>query len=171
MGKRSAGHKELPSLKAKAVLIDMDGTLTDSTQLGNYYALVLQQLVARKHSISELQAEKEILHIFDPNNEPTTEASLITLGTNFDEYWQAVMDWQEAVGLIVYDDANTMIRKLFAMGLRIYPATTNSAFGCRTKLARAGLAERTGSAYFTELFGGAEVCPNGKSSPEFFIAF
>jgi len=170
MNKRSAGHKKLPTLNAKAVLIDMDGTLTDSIRLGNYYTLVLHQLVARKHSISESQAEKKILHIFDPNREPVTEASLITLGTNFDEYWQAVMDWQEAAGLIVYDDAKTMIRKLFAMGLRIYPATTNSAFACQTKLARAGLAEQTGSAYFTELFGGAEVCSEGKSSPEFFYS-
>lgn len=69
-----------------------------------------------------------------------------------------------------YADAIRAIRELRRRGYRIYPATTNAGQVCRIKLGAAGLAEAGRCDYFDDLFGGDEVCPGGKTGPQFFTA-
>ena len=162
-------EENLPRLAANTALIDMDGTLTPTEDLGDYLVKVLYEMVAQKRSLSGSEAEKLVRSVFIPSEEPITSAYLDALQINFDEYWQALMCWQKE-HFSAFEDAVEMIRSLQAMDVRMYPATTNSSLACRAKLAVAGLADQFSCTYFTELFGGSEVCPEGKSSPEFFRA-
>lgn len=69
-----------------------------------------------------------------------------------------------------YPDAVQTIRELYRRGYRLYPATTNAGCICLAKLRVAGLADQDRSDYFVDLFGGDEVCPGGKTGPQFFKA-
>ena len=158
----------LPALSAHTVLIDMDGTFTPTIELGDYFFAVLCRLVAQKKDLGSSQSESLVRSIFDPGSEPITDTHLKTLGIHFDEYWQAVLDWQEK-HFVPYPDAVEMIQQLHAKGTRMFPATSNSGLACQAKLARANLADRCGSPYFAELFGGSEVSPMGKTGPKFFL--
>ena len=159
----------LPRFSARAVLIDMDGTVNVEPEHGDYFVRILRELVAGRQELGDVQAEGVIRERFDPAGEPITEAHLNALGIDFDAYWNSLIDWQQR-NLEVYGDAVTMIRLLHDMGVRMYPASTNSSLACRAKLARAGLTGSRGPGYFTELFGGSDVCPGGKAGPEFFRA-
>ena len=159
----------LPRLAAGTALIDMDGTVTPTIEIGDYLVKVLYATVAEKRGLSGSGAEKLVRSVFEPSEEPITSAYLDVLQIDFDEYWQALMRWQQE-HFAPYEDAVEMIRSLRAMGVRMYPATTNSSLACRAKLAGAGLADQSSCTYFAELFGGSEVCPEGKSGPEFFRA-
>ena len=160
---------DLPKLAARAVLIDMDGTVTPTIAHGDYMARVLCELTAQRHDLSADRAETMVRSVFDLGNEPIRDTYLDSLQIGFDEYWQAVLAWQDA-HFTAFEDAVSMIRELHDMGVRMYPATSNAGLSCRAKLAGAGLAEQSGASHFTELFGGSEVCARGKGGPDFFTA-
>ena len=160
---------KLPDIRADVALIDMDGTVTPTIKHGDYCGRVLCRLVAQRHGVDEAGGESIVRQTFDLGEEPITDSALSDLRIEYDEYWKAVMTWQDA-HFSPFEDAVEMIKRLGEMNVRMYPGTSNSSFACRVKLAMAGLAGPRGPTHFAELFGGSEVCPDGKSGPGFFSA-
>ena len=79
---------DLPKLAARAVLIDMDGTVTPTIAHGDYMARVLCELTAQRHDLSADRAETMVRSVFDLGNEPIRDTYLDSLQIGFDEYWQ-----------------------------------------------------------------------------------
>lgn len=162
-----------PKLNVTDVLIDMDDTITYSKNpeevRGGAFLFILAELVAEKEGISNEEALCRIRKIGDP--ESSCLFSLLpSLGIPIETYWKRVQEYL-AKHLGLYEDAAILIKALHEKGIRLFPATTNSRMAILSKLAVFGLATMEGSPYFTEVFGGSEVCPGGKeSSPDFFLS-
>lgn len=69
-----------------------------------------------------------------------------------------------------YGDAVRAVREVHRRGYLVYPATTNGALACRAKLEPLGLAGQVDSGCFCELFGGSDVHPQGKTTPQFYTS-
>ena len=156
-----------PHLAAHTVLIDVDETITHTRDDSFLYAALLDA-VASAHGIDATQADRRIRAVCDPNNEDV-EPHLAALGIEMTDYLHALVEAARP-HVEAYADAVTMIRSLHETGFALYPATTNGRGACMAKLSAAGLGDVSGSPFFAELFGGAQVSPEGKSGPTFYHA-
>jgi len=155
-------------MTAEIVLIDIDGTVTEGILPGRPFMDALQNLVAAKQGIPVEEALALIRKNFDADRESVI-TKLGRLGVSKDEYWRALMPGVRR-HYRPFPDAIEMVRALRKRGFRLYTATTNSRLVCLAKLSLANLANRNGSVYFRDVFGGSEVCPQGKSGPAFYTA-
>ena len=159
-----------PMFRARAILFDMDDTLTGPTghMSGEDFTSTLVRLVARTHHIDSAEADALIRRTFDPECE-TVDSHYDELGITPRQYWDELIAWART-DVAGHPDAVEVVPELHRRGFRLFTATTNSSLACRLKLCAAGLGDETGSPYFENLLGGSEVHPRGKSGPWFFTS-
>ncbi len=165
------GIDPFPKLNVSSILIDVDGTITYSDEpeaIGGEVSLVLlAALVAEKEDVSREEALRRIREAGDP--ESVCLFSLLPrLNISREEYWERLQGHLSRY-LKLYEDAAILLKALSAKGFRVFPASANSRMSILSKLAVFGLATIDGSPYLAEILGGSEICPGGKSSPEFFL--
>ena len=166
-----------PGLKVKTLLVDIDTTLVapKSEASGDISPeLCLASLVAEKHNISIEKAKLKI---------QTLEKSIKNMVGNIwpfgileslsiaeKELWHVLAQEAEKK-LFMYSDAKDFLIGLKRYSdIKVYTATTNPGIIIFAKLSIGGLADKYGSMYLDGAFGGEEVHPGGKSTPEFYKA-
>lgn len=87
------------------------------------------------------------------------------------ELWEA-MAFAAADNFFMYQDAQVFLQRLKERvpDLKVYTATTNLEMVILVKLTVGELADGNGSPFLDGAFGGEEVYPGGKVSPEFYQA-
>ena len=160
----------IPRFAANCVLFDIDDTITYliGRSERNCFLETLCDLVVEAQGVSRDEAHEAILARLDPERE-SLGPHIEPLGVSFDVYWTTLVS-RLRKQVAVHSDAADAIRELRRNGFRLYTATTNARLACLAKLAVGGLADRIGSPFFDDLFGGSEVTPDGKSGPSFFRA-
>ena len=161
--------EQIPRLAGNTVLIDIDGTITYSEPLAeDPFIGTLRDMLVQTRGLSEAGAMTRIHDQFDPEREDIYD-HIAPMGIDPQAYWNTLMSHLKKV-VRVFPDAAQMIRMLHRRGFRLFPATTNGRMACLAKLAVGGLADRFGSPFFDDIFGGSNIVPDGKSSPRFFEA-
>jgi len=167
-----SGKRELPKVDVNVVLIDVDDTISYSEKSNNAenctFLSMLGEIVAEIKGVSMEEAFSRINKVGNPDNRCLFNF-LPDLGISKEIYWQRIQE-HLSKHLKLYEDAAVLIKGLSKRGIKLYPATTNARMAILSKLAVFGLASIDGSPYFTDVLGGDEVCPGGKSSPEFFYS-
>lgn len=161
-------RRVLPQLCARVIFLDIDETITTTSGYrgDETFLSSLVKLVAHANGLSMDTAHARILATFDPDNE-TVDAHYAALGITPRQLWDALMQWMPGA-ITPFADAVETIPLLHQRGFRLFTGTTNSNLVCRIKLAVAGLGGFEGSSHFERLLGGAEVHPQGKSTPAFY---
>lgn len=164
-----------PQLHARVVLFDLDDTLvtngpTDAVvdDGGDPFITELTTLVSHTHAVDVTAAAARVRTHLNANG-PNLLDSLDQLEVDATQFVNAMIRRLRS-RVRPFPDAVETVRALHARGYRLYPATTNSRIACLVKLAIAGLGDAAGSKYFRALFGGAEVVPEGKTTPLFYQA-
>lgn len=158
---------EPPRLSARAVLVDVDETITHIRDEGYMFG-VLFESVAEARNVDLEAAQQVVREVFDPQQEDP-DRHLDALGVDRRRFRERLVERARAL-VEPYADAVAMLRALRARGFELYPATSNGSTSCLTKLSVAGLADPSGLSCFDELFGGSEVSPAGKTGPDFYRA-
>lgn len=158
---------DLPRLRARYVLFDVDGTIveTRADSGGDVFQRVLEELVARERSVDAAEARRLVRSVCDPARQCISSA-LQPLGISEQGYLAMLLPALRQTTR-VHPDAADAIEALAANGFALFPATTNSGFAIRAKLASDGEHPRLAGC-FSRLIGGAEVCPEGKTGPGFY---
>jgi len=88
-----------------------------------------------------------------------------------DELWNA-LKINAKQKYFMYPDAKSFLIKIkqFSPSVKVYTATTNPRLIILAKLSMENIAGQNGSPYLDGAFGGEEVYPGGKATPEFFEA-
>jgi len=159
----------------KTIFVDIDATLTDLKPGTVNDSDPLAELVAKKNGITMDEARRRKKKAEDSVPEMVGGiwpfGILDELKVSEEELWEAYQaDAKEK--LFMHSDA-----KRFLLGLnkrypnvKVYTATTNPRLIIYAKLAVAGLANKEGSPYLDDAFGGEEIYSGGKVCPEFYTA-
>lgn len=168
MKKESKKH---PLFRARAVFIDFENTLIlqsennsakDENTILDAMAesLTRHRMVGREEAIQLIREASKDFHL-------PVEAFNEKLGIDLAE----VRDYLLARMPEAYHadpDAKPALKHFRKLGLKLWPATTNSGFLCRLKLEAVGLGDGDGGPFFEGLRGGSEIHPLGKSTSAFF---
>jgi len=168
--------KKYPVIVVKNVLIDMDGTLTETEKESSYYndivendylTGILADIIIRKEEISFREAIEKIIKNKE-ENVCLFDIAKKKFAISEKEYFEKIVLWHKKC-LHIYPDGVEMVKKLGCEGFNLYTATTNSKKVTLTKLHNAGLASQTSSPYFKDFFGGDSIKSCYKTDPEFYI--
>ncbi|MFW6060307.1 MAG: HAD family hydrolase [Phycisphaeraceae bacterium] len=160
-----------PRLRARVVLFDLDDTLLANTGRpgadgADPFVAELIRLMQRTHGLDSDEAATRVnAHLEQQGGHVTTQ--LQALGLDTEQFVRAMVE-RLRPSVHPFTDGIDAVRSLYERGYEIYPATTNGHFACRVKLYLAGLVDLAGAGCFRELFGGAELVPEGKTSPTFY---
>jgi len=157
--------------RPETILMDVDGTMTDTRTSGNIMEQSpfqhLVRLVVQHKGLSEKDAERLILSCGDPAVH-CLSVFLPVLGIDPDEYFSAIReDLKQHIS--IPEDVIVFLKTMKKKGIRVCAATTNSRFMTLAKLSVAGLADRNGCAYLAAYHAGNEFGdPEGKFSERYF---
>ncbi|MFW6060690.1 MAG: HAD family hydrolase [Phycisphaeraceae bacterium] len=158
----------------RIVLFDVDNTIVEarpgSGGMVNPYLVTLERMLVDAGRAPDLDAAQAMVER-QINGDGACDIAeyLPAFGVNERDYLAAATD-RLRPSIRALPDAVAALRGLAQRGYRLYPATTNSRSACITKLAAVGLGDDTGSPLFVDLFGGSQLCPEGKTSPDFYRA-
>lgn len=162
-------------LNVKTIFLDIDTTLVDHKpgikEESDTHSRILAELVAEKNGVSFHVAQKRIHEIeasagkLAGNEWPF---GLQKLKVSRTELWAALSsDAQNR--LFMHEDAKKFLAGMVAFpSIKIIAATTNPRMAILAKLSVGGLGGLHGSQHLHFAFGGEEVHPGGKSTPEFY---
>lgn len=158
-------------MKLQAVLIDIDGTVTDPLRSSMDAGILLhhlEDLVMEKWSLSRESANKKILSCGDCNIHCLSEF-LEDLGIAAEDYFAAICEDLKKT-IVIPDDTRRFLEFVKSENIALYSATTNPRFVTLAKLAAGGIpADHNGCEYFTGFYSGCFFRdPRGKFSPDFF---
>ena len=167
-----------PRLEFKTLFLDIDTTLvspkngTDGKDISP--GRCLASLVAGKNNISQEDAKEKIRKLEESIENMLGNiwpfGILEELNVAEDELWHVLAQEAEKK-LFMYSDAKDFLVGLKRYSdIKVYTATTNPGMIIFAKLSIGGLADKYGSVYLDGAFGGEEVHPGGKSTPEFYKA-
>ena len=160
----------MQKLSVKRVLMDVDGTMTDSPAgscMGKSPLRHLVELVMEQHGLSAEAAERKILNCGDLDTQCLSEF-LPMLEVDPVRYFEAVKE-DLARHITIPEDTVAFLKAMKRKGIRVCTATTNSRFMTLAKLSVAGLADRNGCAYLAAYHAGNEFGdPEGKFSERYF---
>jgi len=171
-------QNSIPRLNVRTVFIDIDTTITDpfpEAQKDNeLHSYLLARLVAKANDISIDLADKQIKEAeFSVGNMVGKEwpfGILENFNATDSELWALLVDDAKR-RLFMHPDAKKFLIGLKNYpGIKVYTATTNPKISIYAKLSVGDLADQSGSSYLHDAFGGEEVSPGGKSTPEFYKA-
>ncbi|NQU40113.1 MAG: HAD family hydrolase [Lentisphaerae bacterium] len=163
-----------PRFSARVILLDIDETLTGTRPEAGHPPHPLVRALIERDRLPADEAERivraaEAAAPVQPG-ETWPVRVLAELGLTEDILWPILCEQAEAVHF-VYPDAAVLLSALRQRPeVRIFTATTNPRLIILAKLAIAGLADRHGSPYFDDCFGGEETATGGKAGPPFFQA-
>jgi len=161
-------------IKIKACFIDIDATITDDGDieqimsehpLNNALFGVLRDVMVldgwdEEKALEVLTAYADDIVFWD------YEDFIRKFKIPAKSAWEQIIKWHDD-HLVVYDDAVSMIKQLYAMDVPLYVISNNPIQGCLLKLQRAGLGTLDGSPWFKDLFGSNKL-KGQKSSVEFW---
>lgn len=160
----------MQKLSVKRVLMDVDGTMTDSPAgscMGKSPLRHLVELVMEQHGLSAEAAERKILNCGDLDTQCLSEF-LPMLEVDPVRYFEAVKK-DLARHITIPGDAVCFLKAMREHGIPVCAATTNSRFMTLAKLAVGGLADISGSPYIAAYHAGCEFRdPAGKFSEHYF---
>lgn len=160
----------MQKLSVKRVLMDVDGTMTDSPAgscMGKSPLLHLVELVMKQDGLSAEAAERKILSCGDPQLQCLSEF-LPMLEVDPVQYFEAVKE-DLARHIAIPEDTVYFLKAMREEGIPVCAATTNSRFMTLAKLAVGGLADINGSPYIAAYHAGCEFRdPAGKFSEHYF---
>lgn len=156
----------------KNVLIDMDGTITQSRvgyeEVG-FPEFVLRDLIMEETGPGESKALEQVLRMEStvPAGDPFLALAKHRIGITGKDLWKRIA--RDALKYFrPYDDAMDMIKMLSKVGFRLYIASNVSRSRILAMLASIGLpADLKRSRVFCEVYG-HELVGCLKSSPEFY---
>ncbi len=157
-------------LTVKRILMDVDGTMTD-TPAGSSMAKSplrhLTELVMQRHGVGESGAERMIRDCGDMDTRCLSEF-LPALDIDPVRYFEVIKaDLSDHI--VIPEDTVNFLKKMKERGIPVCAATANSRFMTLAKLAVGGLAGIGGSPYIAAYHSGCEFCdPKGKFSEHFF---
>ena len=160
----------MEKLSVKRVLMDVDGTMTDSRagagmEKSPFRHLV--ELVMKQSGLSCEAAEQKIRSCGNMEIQCLSEF-LPALKVDPAQYFEAVKE-DLARHITIPEDTVCFLEAMRERGIPVCAATTNSPFMTRAKLAVAGLADINGSPYLAACHAGCEFRdPGGKFSEHFF---
>lgn len=160
-----------PRLHASVVLFDLDDTLVANgvgDDAGDPFIAELTALVRRARGVTTAEAAARV-RAQTQANAPDLETCLDRLGVDRARFVEAMIH-RLRPRVRAFPDGVEAVRALHRRGYRLFPATTNGRIACLAKLALAGLGDAAGSEHFGDLFGGAEVTPEGKTTARFYKA-
>lgn len=160
----------MPPLTIKRILIDVDGTITDSpddSAMEKSPLHHLVELVMERHGIGANEAELKIRNCGCVETRCLSEF-LPALGVDPLRYFKSIKE-DLARHMLVTEDAVRFLKAMREQGIPVCTATTNSRFMTLAKLAVAGLADINGSPCIETFHAGCEFGdPEGKFSRHFF---
>ncbi|MBO4631417.1 MAG: HAD family hydrolase [Lentisphaeria bacterium] len=160
----------MQKLSVKRVLIDVDGTMTDSPAdfcMGKSPLLHLVELVMEQDGLSSEAAEQKIRSCGNMEIQCLSEF-LPMLGVDPVQYFEAVKE-DLARHITIPEDTVYFLKAMRERGISVCAATTNSRFMTLAKLAVGGLADISGSPYIAAYHAGCEFGdPAGKFSEHYF---
>lgn len=157
-------------LTVKRILMDVDGTMTD-TPAGSSMAKSplrhLTELVMQRHGVGESGAERMIRGCGDMDTRCLSEF-LPALDIDPVRYFEVIKaDLSDHI--VIPEDTVNFLKEMKERGIPVCAATANSRFMTLAKLAVGGLAGIGGSPYIAAYHSGCEFCdPKGKFSEHFF---
>lgn len=157
--------------KTKTILMDVDGTMTDTRTSGDVMGRSpfqhLVSLVVKHRNLTAEKAGQLILSCGDPDVHCLSEF-LPALGIDPDEYFSVIRDDLKQ-HITIPEDTVAFLKAMKRKGIRVCTATTNSRFMTLAKLSVAGLADRNGCEYLAAYHAGNEFGdPKGKFSEQYF---
>ena len=158
----------------RIVLFDVDNTLMEccpgaSVPPGVYHETLVRLLVDTGRAPDEAAARRQVEPYEEAAGSRDVAEYLGDLGVDEDNYLAAVTE-QLRPCFQVFPDAMAAVRGLAKRGYELYPATTNSSTACLTKFAAVEMERHVGPVPFVELFGGSQISPLGKNTPDFYTA-
>jgi len=155
--------------RVKSFCIDIDGTLTQGTGTGHpftdgsigYIWGIIADELSRKESIPYKEAAARVQQATDEIQWWDYPHVAGYFGIDHWRVWRRVLQIQDEV-LVPFDDGIRMTKELKNRGFSLYITSNNPNFGCLLKLARAGLADITGTKWFDRILG-ANLCRGQKS--------
>ncbi len=161
----------MEKLSVSAILMDVDGTMTDVPTSGKSMSRgpleLLTQLVSESRGLTLAESKALILSCGDTATTCLSEF-LPSLGVSLEHYFDVVRD-ELARHILVPRDTLEFFQAMKERGVPISTATTNSPFMTRAKLAVAGLADSGTCEYLVRYHAGNEFGdPKGKFSEHFF---
>ena len=157
-------------LTVKRILMDVDGTMTDSLAencMEKSPFRHLTELVMKQDRISENEAERKIRSCGDVENQCLSEF-LPALKVDPVQYFEAIKE-DLARHIVIPEDTVFFLKTMRERGIPVCTATTNSRFITLAKLAVGGLADISGSPYIAAYHPGCEFGdPAGKFSEHYF---
>lgn len=171
-------QRQIPVLNVKTVFVDIDTTITDpfpeAVNDNELHSYLLAQLVSKKNGISLGEADEKIKEAEASVGNMTGLEWPFGILDDFnvagDELWELLANDAKR-RLFMHPDAKKFLMRLRdCPGIKVYTATTNPRISIYAKLSVGGLADRNGSPCLDDAFGGEEVYPGGKSTPEFYLA-
>ena len=157
-------------LTVKRILMDVDGTMTD-TPAGSSMAKSplrhLTELVMQRHGVGESGAERMIRSCGDMDTRCLSEF-LPALEIDPERFFEVIKaDLSDHI--VIPEDTVNFLKEMKERGIPVCAATTNSRFMTLAKLAAGGLAGIGGSPYIAAYHSGCEFCdPKGKFSDHYF---
>lgn len=160
---------DTPCFHARAVFIDFEDTLIikrpNSVGKHSIHDSMVELLVSAK-KVDRQEAARMVQETSADLHRPMEEVCQ-NLGIDLAALRKEIMRWLPAI-LTTDPEAQKTLDHFRKIGLKMWPATTNSGFLCSLKLEAVGLGDTSGNPYFEELMGGSEVHPLGKSTAGFF---
>ena len=160
---------DTPCFHARAVFIDFEDTLILKRPNGGGKHSIhdsMIELLAHAKGMDKKEAERLVKEALDEQHRPMEEVCA-KLGIELRALRAEIMGWLPDMHT-ADPEARKTLDHFRQIGLKMWPATTNSGFLCSLKLEAVGLGDASGNPYFEELLGGSEVHPLGKSTAGFF---
>lgn len=170
-------HMAMFSPDRDALLIDIDGTLTDwigqppaegrGLLLGQSLLWQMREFAVQRNGMDSAEAERRIRHVLQTVRWWHWSDFLRELDLNGYVFWQFAYERESHYLGAIEDGLTSVFDRLHQAGYRMFITSNNPNTGILHKLRLAGLAEIYGSRYFLQYF-----CPCDlhymKQDPEFW---